>query len=111
MEEKWHEETHARLFWICVPGLPPIYLREFWEISQTIWGDFSTNLGKNFFVSEISADPQKRPYGVKGDSSRVKNDPNFLMKIYLKFIISWNSDEKSCAFISEESLGPKVMIP
>ena len=43
---------------------------------------------KNFFVSEISADPQKRPYGVKGASSRVKNDPNFLMKIYLKFIIS-----------------------
>ena len=66
---------------------------------------------KIFFVSEISADPQKRPYGVKGASSRVKNDPNFLMKIYLKFIISWNSDEKSRAFISEDSLGPKVMIP
>ena len=67
---------------------PPIYLREFWEHSQTIWGGLSTNLKKNFFVSEISADPQKRPYGVKGASSRVKNDPNFLVKIYIKFIIS-----------------------
>ena len=43
---------------------------------------------KKFFVSEISADPQKRPYGVKGASSRVKNDQNFLVKIYIKFIIS-----------------------
>ena len=30
-----------------------------------------------FFVSEISADPQKRPYGVKGVFHRVKNGQKF----------------------------------
>ena len=54
---------------------------------------------KIFFVSEISADPQKRPYGVKGASRRVKNEQNFLMKIYLKFIISKNSGQKCRARI------------
>ena len=43
---------------------------------------------KIFFVSEISADPQKRPYGVKGVSCRVKNGQKFLMKIDKKFNIS-----------------------
>ena len=109
---EWHGETNARLSWICVPGLPPLSIS---VSSRSIPKPFGVALvptwKKNFFVSEISADPQKRPYGVKGASSRVKIDPNFLMKIYLKFIISWNSDKKSRAFISEDSLGPKVMIP
>jgi len=56
-------------------------------------------------------DPQKRPYGVKGALRRVKNDQNFLAKIYIKLIISQNSGQKSRARISEESLRPKFMIP
>ena len=55
-------------------------------------------------------DPQKRPYGVKGASHRVKNGQKFLVKIDIKFIISWNSDEKIRTRISEDSLGPKFMI-
>ena len=82
-------ETNARLFWIWVPGLPPLSIS---VSSGSIPKPFGVGLvptwKKNFFVSEISADPQKRPYGVKGASSRVKNDPNFLVKIYIKFIIS-----------------------
>ena len=43
---------------------------------------------KFFCVSEISADPQKRSYEVKGVSCRVKNGQKFLMKIDKKFNIS-----------------------
>ena len=43
---------------------------------------------KFFFVSEISADPQKRPYGVKGVPRRVKNGQKFPLKIELKLNIS-----------------------
>ena len=108
----FHGETNARLSWICVPDLPPLSNS---VSSGSIPKPFGVGLvptwKKKFFVSEISADPQKRPYGVKRASSRVKNDQNFLVKIYIKFIISWNRDQKSRACISEDSLGPKVMIP
>ena len=56
-------------------------------------------------------DPQKCPYGVKGALRRVKNDQNFLAKIYIKSIISQNRCQKRGARISEDSLGPKFMIP
>ncbi len=56
-------------------------------------------------------DPQKRPYGVKGAPRRVKIDQNFLLKIYIKVIISWNNDEKIDTRIPGDSLGPKFMIP
>ena len=84
-----HGETKPRLSWIWVPYLPPL------SISvgiRSIPKPFGVSLvqpwQKFFFVSEISADPQKRPYGVKGASSRVKNGQKFLMKIDKKFNIS-----------------------
>ena len=62
-------------------------------------------------MSEISADPQKRPYGVKGVPHRVENGQKFLMKIDIKFNISSNSDKKNGARIPEDCLGSKFMIP
>ena len=66
------------------PHLSPWVLGAF----PSLLGEFSTTSEKIFFVSEISADPQKRPYEVKGVSCRVKNGQKFLMKIDIKFNIS-----------------------
>ena len=66
---------------------------------------------KIFLVSEISADPQKRPYGVKGVPHRLKNAQNFLVKIDIKFNISQNNDEKIRTCISGDFVGPKVVTP
>jgi hypothetical protein len=43
---------------------------------------------QKLFLSEISADPQKRPYGVKRVPRRIKNGHKYLMKIDIKFNIS-----------------------
>ena len=60
----WRNQIQAVLDLSAIP--PPIYLHEYWEPSQDFWGGFSTTLERNFFVSEISVDPQKRPYGPEG---------------------------------------------
>ena len=55
--------------------------------------------------------PQKRPYGVKGTSRRVKNGHNFLLKIGIKLNISQNNGKKIRTCTSEDFLGSKFMIP
>ena len=46
---------------------PPIYLREFWEHSQNIWGGLSTNLEKKMFLCEkFLPTPRNAPMVSKG---------------------------------------------
>ena len=48
-----------------------------------------------FFVSEISADPRKRPYGVKGVSHRAKNGQKVLVKFDAKLLKNRNRAKKT----------------
>ena len=52
---------------LCPGPAPPIYLREFWEHSQTIWGGFSTNLEKIFLCVRNFCRPLETPlWGQRG---------------------------------------------
>ena len=64
-----------------------------------------------FFVSEISADLQKRPYGVKGVSHRAKNGQKVLVKFDTKLLKNRNRANKTRTRVSEDFLRPKVTTP
>jgi hypothetical protein len=66
---------------------------------------------KKNFVSEISADPQKRPYRPKGVSRWAKNDQKFFVKFDTKLLKNRNRENKTRTRVSEDLLGPKVTTP
>jgi hypothetical protein len=68
-------------------------------------------LKKNVFVSEISADPQKHPYGVKGVCRKAKNGQKVFVKFDTKLLKIRNRAKKTRTRVSEDFLGLKVTTP
>jgi hypothetical protein len=64
-----------------------------------------------FFVSEISADPQKRPYGAKGVSRRPKNGQKVFVKFDTKLLKTRNRAKKTRTRVSEDFLRSTATTP
>ena len=91
-----HGETRSGLSWIWVPYLPTLSISVSIGRIPKIFGVGLVQHWKEiFFVSEISADPQKRPYGVRGGSRRAKNGQKHFVKFDTKLLKNRNRAKKN----------------
>ena len=107
-----HGEQKIKPYPIWVPLLlPPSISVSIGSIPKIFGVGLVQHWKEIFFVSEISADPQKCPYGVRGGSRRAKNGQKHFVKFDTKLLKNRNRAKKIRTRVSGDFLGPKVTTP
>ncbi len=92
--------------------LPPLSISmSIGRFPKIFWVGLVQHWKEIFLGSEISADPQKPPWGQKFLPQRLKMTLKVLVKFDTKLLKNRNRPKKTRTWVSEDFLGPKVTTP